>query len=55
MERHMGMIYNLALTYMVPQQVRPCFMEQALIQATMNLNECRIPTNMDKTPYEMFF
>jgi hypothetical protein len=53
-ERHIGMTQDLATTYMLYCNAKPCFLEYAIKHAVIMMNECRIPDRMTTTPYEKF-
>jgi hypothetical protein len=53
-ERHIGMLYDLARTYMLQSNAPPSLQEDAIRYACKIMNECRIPFDMDMTPEEAF-
>jgi hypothetical protein len=53
-ERHIGMLYDLARTIILQNNVPPSLHEDALKYASILLNECRVPQSMDITPEEAF-
>jgi hypothetical protein len=53
-ERHIGMVYDLARTLMIQNKVPESFFEDALKLSVLILNECRIPRGHNETPEQMF-
>jgi hypothetical protein len=53
-ERHIGMLYDVARTMMLQSKAPPSLFEDCLKYAKTILNECRVPYDMGITPYEAF-